>query len=490
MPAWQAGWRGPGATRRNVQPTPGGVAPRAGRERRGRGGGNRRPARAAEDGGSGAALAELPSPRSSRADQRRRCRLHFARDAGRSPGPRGGLSRWSPLRASAAARCDAAGPGVSACPEARRNVPADGRAGGRRQRCVRRLGMRARRYHSPGWSLHRAFPHRGDAREPDRHVAAKGRGHVGPPPGPGGASRRHLHGLFGGFGVGAYAAANAFLDGFMQYQRAAGSISSYTIAWSLWDEVGMSRGYTKKDLARSRGYRVLAPRTALQALDIALAHPPGHVVVGLDDGNRHIRRHLDTPRPEAQALRAYFTTRSADVTVEWSPKETLPDAFGTPTRCPGVPVTRLPLTADGDLDQRALREMEQRCVPAAAPSGQPRTDLEKLFASIWREVLGVDAVGIDDNFFDLGGDSVRIAQLGRRLGEVLGRDVALTDLFEYPTISAAVSHLAGSHDRERSVDTDVSGSRGQARRERTRRRPGPPRRADDRLDEDSHLPHE
>ena len=299
-----------------------------------------------------------------------------------------------------------------------------------------------------------------------------------------------VNGLFGGFGVGAYAAANAFLDGFMQYQRAAGSISSYTIAWSLWDEVGMSRGYTKKDLARSRGYRVLAPRTALQALDIALAHPPGHVVVGLDDGNRHIRRHLDTPRPEAQALRAYFTTRSADVTVEWSPKETLPDAFGTPTRCPGVPVTRLPLTADGDLDQRALREMEQRGVPAAAPSGQPRTDLEKLFASIWREVLGVDAVGIDDNFFDLGGDSVRIAQLGRRLGEVLGRDVALTDLFEYPTISAAVSHLAGSHDRERSVDTDVSGSRGQARRERTRRRPGSARRADDRLDEDSHLPHE
>jgi acyl-CoA synthetase (AMP-forming)/AMP-acid ligase II/aryl carrier-like protein len=290
-----------------------------------------------------------------------------------------------------------------------------------------------------------------------------------------------VNGLFGGFGVGAYAAANAFLDGFAHYQRTTDSVRSYAIAWSLWDEVGMSRGYAGKGLARSRGYRVLAPREALEALEIALAQPPGHVVIGLDEGNRHIRRHLASGVPGTRALRAYFTGQPAAGGDASTSPPVLADAFGTPTRCSGRPLTRLPLTSEGGLDQQALGELEQPGLALPRVSEPPRTDLERILASAWCEVLGVGTVGIHDNFFDLGGDSVRIAQLGRRLGEVLGRDVALTDLFQHPTISASANYWGGVTDR--AADPDLDGRRGQARRERTRRRSARSRPAGERRDD-------
>jgi acyl carrier protein len=100
----------------------------------------------------------------------------------------------------------------------------------------------------------------------------------------------------------------------------------------------------------------------------------------------------------------------------------------------------------------------------------PRTELERTIAAVWREVLSVPDVGVDDNFFDLGGDSLRIGRIGRRLGEVLGREVPLTDLFEHPTISAIAAHLGAAPAAATANTTDRAGLRGEARRERARRR--------------------
>ncbi|HEX6650301.1 MAG TPA: beta-ketoacyl synthase N-terminal-like domain-containing protein, partial [Pyrinomonadaceae bacterium] len=72
----------------------------------------------------------------------------------------------------------------------------------------------------------------------------------------------------------------------------------------------------------------------------------------------------------------------------------------------------------------------------------PRTETEKTIASVWREVLQIDRVDVDDNFFDLGGHSLLIVRLQYLLQQLLQAELTVTDLFEYPTIRSLAKHLS------------------------------------------------
>jgi acyl carrier protein len=67
---------------------------------------------------------------------------------------------------------------------------------------------------------------------------------------------------------------------------------------------------------------------------------------------------------------------------------------------------------------------------------EPRTDIERVLADIWCEVLKIDRLGIHDNFFDLGGHSLLATQVISRLRNALQLEVPLRKLFEAPTIAA------------------------------------------------------
>ena len=91
----------------------------------------------------------------------------------------------------------------------------------------------------------------------------------------------------------------------------------------------------------------------------------------------------------------------------------------------------LPLTTTGKVDRGALP------APAAAttPGGdEPGTEAERLVASAWEKALGVDGVGLHDDFFDLGGHSLLAAQLAAHLARVLRRELPLQFVFEHPTV--------------------------------------------------------
>ena len=94
----------------------------------------------------------------------------------------------------------------------------------------------------------------------------------------------------------------------------------------------------------------------------------------------------------------------------------------------------LPLTPNGKVDRtrpagsRATRRRGRR------PRRSPRNELERRLAAIWREVLGLAAVGVDDNFFDLGGHSLLLVQVAGRAGARRSAStVAIVDLFRFPT---------------------------------------------------------
>ncbi|MCB1851956.1 MAG: non-ribosomal peptide synthetase, partial [Gammaproteobacteria bacterium] len=144
------------------------------------------------------------------------------------------------------------------------------------------------------------------------------------------------------------------------------------------------------------------------------------------------------------------------------------------TRLPGymvpsavVLLEALPLTPNGKVDRAALPE----------PGGErqvgdvyvaPRSELEQRIAAIWCEVLSLDKVGIDDNFFELGGNSLLAMRARSLVGDRLGRQLPIVDLFGFPTVRALAGRCETlAADSAGSDSESLSRIKERARRSRT-----------------------
>jgi acyl carrier protein len=76
----------------------------------------------------------------------------------------------------------------------------------------------------------------------------------------------------------------------------------------------------------------------------------------------------------------------------------------------------------------------------------PQSEMERIIASVWQEALGLERVGAQDNFFDLGGHSLLMAQVHTKLRELLKTDVPVIELFKYPTISSLAKYFSQAQD--------------------------------------------
>ncbi|MGC3972487.1 MAG: LLM class flavin-dependent oxidoreductase [Pirellulales bacterium] len=103
----------------------------------------------------------------------------------------------------------------------------------------------------------------------------------------------------------------------------------------------------------------------------------------------------------------------------------------------------LPLTPNGKIDRKALPSLDFGASQPAAAYVAPESDVEQKIATLWQELLGREQVGVDDNFFDLGGHSLLVVRMHRQLTKLVTMPVALTDLFRFPTIRTLAAHLAG-----------------------------------------------
>ncbi|MGW8959227.1 amino acid adenylation domain-containing protein [Paenibacillus sp. NPDC055715] len=98
-----------------------------------------------------------------------------------------------------------------------------------------------------------------------------------------------------------------------------------------------------------------------------------------------------------------------------------------------VQLTELPLTPNGKVDRRALPAPEHN-VDTGMDYVAPETDVQQALATAWGAILGIQRVGIQDNFFHLGGDSIKAIQVSSRLFQA-GYKLEMKDLFKYPTIA-------------------------------------------------------
>ena len=133
---------------------------------------------------------------------------------------------------------------------------------------------------------------------------------------------------------------------------------------------------------------------------------------------------------------------------------------------PGVFVRleAMPLTPNGKVDRRALPDPDRRGTPEEIYVA-PQSQLEQSLAEIWQEVLGLERVGLRDNFFDLGGHSLLLAQVQAKLRELLDRQVPMLELFKYPTIGSLAKQLGGTAEGS-AADSRFLSSQARARERR------------------------
>jgi amino acid adenylation domain-containing protein len=108
-----------------------------------------------------------------------------------------------------------------------------------------------------------------------------------------------------------------------------------------------------------------------------------------------------------------------------------------------VTIDRIPLTPNKKVDRKALPEPEKTAADTYAP---PQTRLEEELVDIWSHVLGIEPqnIGIDDDFFSLGGHSLKAVILISRINKVLGMNVLLAEMFTYSTIRQLAKRIQGS----------------------------------------------
>ena len=103
------------------------------------------------------------------------------------------------------------------------------------------------------------------------------------------------------------------------------------------------------------------------------------------------------------------------------------------------------VTSNGKIDRRALPSPTRQRPALAQPCVAPRNELERWLAGIWREMLSLDSVGIQDRFFELGGNSLQAAVFINKIQQELGEWVYVVALFDSPSIAEFGAFLRANY---------------------------------------------
>ena len=129
-----------------------------------------------------------------------------------------------------------------------------------------------------------------------------------------------------------------------------------------------------------------------------------------------------------------------------------------------------PLTSNGKIDRRALPDPDDMARESTAPA-EPAGDLERVLSGIFTEVLQVDRVSVEDNFFDLGAHSLLLVRAHAALQEQRGAKIPLVSFYQFPTIRRLAAHLGGDGSSP-AVDAGGEADTRAARRRASRRSSG------------------
>jgi len=192
---------------------------------------------------------------------------------------------------------------------------------------------------------------------------------------------------------------------------------------------------------RDRQVKLRGFRVGLAEIEAALArHPDVRAVAVVDvrtrTGSQRLSAHVVAPGRDEGWVDGLRAHAAAELPEHMRP--------ATYDLCQALPVT-----AHGKVDLARLRAQASERLESSAGTEPPRTPTEKLLAEIWESALEAERIGIHDDFFDAGGDSILQILVVARAKE-RGLDLTPRDLFEHPTI-AALARVADEPDGDRAA---------------------------------------
>jgi acyl transferase domain-containing protein/acyl carrier protein len=203
-----------------------------------------------------------------------------------------------------------------------------------------------------------------------------------------------------------YCAASNFLDAFAYYKTTKDGVFTVSINWDSWQEVGMAvealkhlNGVLKHGIFPAEGQEVFSR---------ILGGEASQVVVSTGDLNARMKH--------------YYRTQN---------------------------------DRTGLIPAKTLHQRPQLGVTYVAP----KSNIEKIIANAWQEVLGLDKLGVDDNFFEIGGDSLKIIELNKKLKETLKKEIPVQLMFSYSTVRSLSRYLSQEETVPGLSDKEIEQSR-------------------------------
>lgn len=214
-----------------------------------------------------------------------------------------------------------------------------------------------------------------------------------------------LSSVLGGLGYFAYSAANLFMDAFAQQQQQTNPTPWLSINWDSWQLQKL------KDLSTSNQKDfVILPKQGMEVLQLILEQDSIHqVVVSTGDLHQRLKQWIYENRLERFDSKQQTVQEKASSVVSLHSRPNLSNSYVA-----------------------------------------PQSEIEQSLSNIWQDFLGISQIGIYDDFFELGGDSLLITRIISQLREVFQLELSHRDLFENPTLSSLgkIIESAKSHSRE------------------------------------------
>lgn len=220
--------------------------------------------------------------------------------------------------------------------------------------------------------------------------------------------------LVGGIGSGAYTAGNAYMNAFCY---TSGNVKKFTVNWPVIRNTGLSRGTIKeaeKDLFCS-----ISPELAIALSFKALGSGNGNLFIG-------------------KWNHACELMKLSDVLPFQMSRE---------------------LTGSIGNEHRSLQETETLSIESVRLAGRENeeySDVELTVAGIWKRVLGIEEIDIDDNFMEVGGDSIMLTKVLQLLNEAFGDCISISDLFAYPTIAEIAAYIHSFEEPDKTEEVQNS----------------------------------
>jgi acyl carrier protein len=203
-----------------------------------------------------------------------------------------------------------------------------------------------------------------------------------------------LTALLGGFGQVDYCAANSFLDAYARSQKARRDRVTVSINWDAWGEVGMAVNTALP--AEMEAHRAQVLKDAI--------HPK--------EGAEVFHWALESGLPTISVSTVYLPWRVEQSRIAMWAQIGSSAAPPTPSMA----------------ERHPRPQIRTDFIP-------PETEMENMIAKIWQDLLGLEQVGVRDNFLELGGHSLLATQMASRMRSSLGVEISVRKIFELPTIA-------------------------------------------------------